>query len=57
MKLNLNNSIRKIYDYFQKYSIALNNKLNKIKIFNHHIFKYKSAKVIIAIIIFILIFD
>ena len=57
MKLNLNNSIRKLYDYFQKYSIALNNKLDKIKIFNHHIFKYKSVKVIIAILIFILIFD
>ena len=57
MKLNLYNSIRKLYDYFQKYSIALNNKLDKIKIFNHHIFKYKSVKVIIAILIFILIFD
>ena len=57
MTLKLNNSIRKLYDYFLKHSIALNNKLNKIKVFNHHIFKYKPLKVIIAIIIFILIFD
>jgi hypothetical protein len=37
--------------------MILNNKLNAIKVFNHHIFKYKIMKVFVAIIIFVLIFD
>ena len=57
MTFKLNKSIRKLYDYFLKHSIALNNRLNKIKVFNHHIFKNKYMKFLVAIIIFVLIFD
>jgi hypothetical protein len=57
MTFKLNNSIHKLYNYFLKYSMILNNKLNAIKVFNHHIFKYKIMKVFVAIIIFVLIFD
>ena len=57
MTFKLHNSIRKLYDYFFKQANLLNNKLNKIKVFNHHIFKYKIMKVLVAIIIFVLIFD
>jgi hypothetical protein len=57
MTFKLNNSIRKLYDYFFKQANLLNNKLNKIKVFNHHIFKYKIMKILVAIIIFVLIFD
>ena len=57
MTFKLNNSLRKLYDYFLKQANVLNNKLNKIKVFNHHIFKYKIMKILVAIIIFVLIFD
>jgi hypothetical protein len=57
MTFKLNNSIHKLYDYFLKHSITLNNKLNKIKVFNHHIFKNKTMKILVFIIIFVLIFD
>jgi len=57
MTFKLNNSLRKLYDYFLKQANMLNNKLNKIKVFNHHIFKYKIMKILVAIIIFVLIFD
>jgi hypothetical protein len=57
MTFKLNKSIHKLYDYFLKHSIALNNRLNKIKVFNHHIFKNKYMKFLVAIIIFVLIFD
>jgi hypothetical protein len=57
MTFKLNNSLRKLYDYFSKQANMLNNKLNKIKVFNHHIFKYKIMKILVAIIIFVLIFD
>ena len=57
MTFKLNKSIHKLYDYFLKHSIALNNRLNKIKVFNHHIFKNKYMKFLVGIIIFVLIFD
>lgn len=57
MTFKLNKSIHKLYDYFLKHSIALNNRLNKIKVFNHYIFKNKYMKVLVGIIIFVLIFD
>jgi len=49
--------IHKYYEYFLKYSIILNNKLNKVKVFNYYIFKNKIMKIFIGIIIFVLIFD
>jgi len=49
--------IHKYYEYFLKHSIILNNKLNKVKVFNYYIFKNKIMKVLIGIIIFVLIFD
>ena len=57
MTFKLNNSLHKLYDYFLKHSIIINNRLNKIKIFDHYIFKNKMMKVIVLIIIFVLIFD
>lgn len=57
MTFKLNNSIRKFYNYLLKQANLLNNKLEKVKIFNYHIFKYKIMKVFVAIIIFVLIFD
>jgi hypothetical protein len=57
MTFKLNKSIHKLYDYFLKHSIAFNNRLNKIKVFNHYIFKNKYMKVLVGIIIFVLIFD
>lgn len=57
MTFKLNNSIHKLYNYFLKQANMLNNKLNKIKIFNHYIFRNKIMKVFVAIIIFVLIFD
>jgi hypothetical protein len=57
MTFQLHNSIHKLYEYFLKHSIILNNKLNKVKVFNYYIFKNKIMKVFIGIIIFVLIFD
>jgi hypothetical protein len=49
--------IHKYYEYFLKHSIILNNKLNKVKVFNYYIFKNKIMKIFLGIIIFVLIFD
>ena len=57
MTFKLNNSIHKLYDYFLKHANIINNKLNKIKVFNYYIFKNKIMKIFISIIIFVLIFD
>jgi len=57
MTFKLYNSIHKLYEYIVKHSIHINNRLNKIKVFNHYIFKNKIMKVFIGIIIFVLIFD
>jgi len=57
MTYKLNNSLQKIRDYFVKHVNIINNKLNKIKVFNHHIFKNKYMKFLVFIIIFVLIFD
>ena len=57
MKFKLNNSLQKLYDYFLKQANAINNRLNTIKIFDHYIFKNKIMKILVAIIIFVLIFD
>ena len=57
MTFKLKDTMRKGFDSFLKYSRLINNKLDKIKVFNHHIFKYKIIKVLIGIIVFVLIFD
>jgi hypothetical protein len=57
MKFKLNNSLQKLYNYFLKQANTINNRLNKIKVFNHYIFKNKYMKILVAIIIFVLIFD
>ena len=57
MAFKLNNSIHKFYEYILKQGIHINNRLNKIKVFNHYIFKNKIMKIFVGIIIFVLIFD
>jgi hypothetical protein len=57
MAFKLNNSIHKFYEYILKKGIHINNRLNKIKVFNHYIFKNKIMKIFVGIIIFVLIFD
>jgi hypothetical protein len=57
MTFKVKNIFREGFDAFLKYSRLINNKLDKIKVFNHHIFKYKIIKVLIGIIVFVLIFD
>jgi len=57
MTFKLNNSIHKFYEYILKQGIHINNRLNKIKVFNHYIFKNKIMKIFAGIIIFVLIFD
>ena len=57
MTFKIKNIFREGFDSFLKYSRLINNKLDKIKVFNHHIFKYKIIKVLIGIIVFVLIFD
>lgn len=57
MTFKLNNSLHKLYNYFLKHANTLNNRLNKIKVFNHYIFKNKYMKFLVGIIIFVLIFD
>ena len=57
MTFKLNNSIHKFYEYILKKGIHINNRLNKIKVFNHYIFKNKLMKIFVGIIIFVLIFD
>jgi len=57
MTFKLNNSIHKFYEYILKQGIHINNRLNKIKVFNHYIFKNKIMKIFVCIIIFVLIFD
>jgi hypothetical protein len=57
MVFKLNNSIHKFYEYILKQGIHINNRLNKIKVFNHYIFKNKIMKIFVGIIIFVLIFD
>ena len=57
MAFKLNNSIHKFYEYILKQGIHINNRLNKIKVFNHYIFKNKIMKIFAGIIIFVLIFD
>ena len=41
MTFKSKNFMQKGFESFLKYSKLLNNKLNSIKVFNHHIFKYK----------------
>jgi hypothetical protein len=57
MTFKIKNIFHEGFDSFLKYSRLINNKLDKIKVFNHHIFKYKIIKVLIGIIVFVLIFD
>jgi hypothetical protein len=57
MTFKVKNIFHEGFDAFLKYSRLINNKLDKIKVFNHHIFKYKIIKVLIGIIVFVLIFD
>jgi hypothetical protein len=57
MTSKLYKSIHKLYEYLLKQGIHINNRLNKIKVFNHYIFKNKIMKIFVGIIIFVLIFD
>ena len=57
MTFKSKNFMQKGFESFLKYSKLLNNKLNSIKVFNHHIFKYKIMKILVGIIVFVLIFD
>jgi hypothetical protein len=57
MTFNLKNYIHKLYDYFLKHANTINNKLNKIRVFKYYIFKNRIIKILLAIIIFVLIFD
>ncbi len=52
MTFKLNNSIHKFYEYILKQGIHINNRLNKIKVFDHYIFKNKIMKILVLLYLY-----